>query len=43
MKLSPREEADLYVLRQYVCQMLNLFEMAYRFRIRGIMEASATP
>jgi hypothetical protein len=39
MELPPDEEAKLYVLRQYVCQMLNLFEMAYRFRVRGIMEA----
>jgi hypothetical protein len=39
MELPPRDEAELYVLRQYVCQMLNLFEMAYRFRVRGIMEA----
>ncbi len=39
MELPPRDEAELYVLRQYVCQMLNLFEMAYRFRARGIMEA----
>lgn len=39
VQLTPAEEAELYVLRQYVCQMLNLFEMAYRFRVRGIMEA----
>ena len=39
MQLPPRDEAELHVLRQYVCQMLNLFEMAYRFRVRGIMEA----
>ena len=39
MELPPGEEAELYVLRQYICQMLNLFEMAYRFRVRGIMEA----
>jgi hypothetical protein len=39
LELPPRDEAELYVLRQYVCQMLNLFEMAYRFRVRGIMEA----
>jgi hypothetical protein len=38
VQLSPREETEIYVLRQYVCQILNLFEMAYRFRIRGIME-----
>lgn len=38
VELSPREETELYVLRQYVCQMLNLFEMAYRFRVRGVME-----
>jgi hypothetical protein len=36
--IPPDEEARLHVLRQYVCQMLNLFEMAYRFRLRGIME-----
>jgi hypothetical protein len=38
VELSPRQETELYVLRQYVCQMLNLFEMAYRFRVRGVME-----
>ncbi len=37
--LSPEQNTDIYVLRQYICQMLNLFEMAYRFRARGIMEA----
>lgn len=28
-----------YVTRQYVCQMLNLFEMAVRFRAQGILPA----
>lgn len=26
-----------YIVRQYVCQMLNLFEMAVRFRVQGIL------
>jgi hypothetical protein len=34
----PSNKAEEYILRQYICQMLNLFEMAYRFRERGIME-----
>lgn len=34
------EEIDRYELKQYVCQMLNLFEMAYRFRVDGIMAPS---
>jgi hypothetical protein len=38
-ELSSEQNTDIYVLRQYICQMLNLFEMAYRFRARGIMEA----
>lgn len=34
---SPKKRGDRYQLKQYVCQMLNLFEMAYRFRAEGIM------
>lgn len=33
----PTSELERYQLKQYVCQMLNLFEMAYRFRVEGIM------
>jgi len=36
----PSKEIDRYQLKQYVCQMLNLFEMAYRFRVDGIMAPS---
>jgi len=35
----PHEHTARYQLREYICQMLNLFEMAYRFRVRDIMEA----
>lgn len=38
---TPEEERQsnirIYQLRQYICQMLNLFEMAVRFRIDGIV------
>jgi len=37
---EPQNVADAvqeYRLKQYICQMLNLFEMAYRFRVQGIM------
>jgi len=34
----PKEPKERYQLKQYVCQMLNLFEMAYRFRVSGIMD-----
>lgn len=30
-------EVHDYRVKQYICQMLNLFEMAYRFRVQGIM------
>lgn len=33
----PANEFDQYLLRQYVCQILNLFEMATRFRKEGIV------
>ena len=33
----PVRHADRYQVKQYICQMLNLFEMAYRFRVHGIM------
>jgi len=33
----PASEFDQYLLRQYVCQILNLFEMATRFRKEGIV------
>lgn len=31
------DEVGEYRVKQYICQMLNLFEMAHRFRIQGIM------
>jgi hypothetical protein len=31
------ERVRIYQLRQYICQMLNLFEMACRFRLDGIV------
>src|SRR5262249_55875278 len=34
---TEEEQIEKYVLKQYVCQMLNLFEMAFRFRVQGIM------
>lgn len=38
---TPEQERQhnirIYQLRQYVCQMLNLFEMAVRFRLDGIV------
>jgi MFS family permease len=36
-KSPPRESIRRYLLKQYVCQMLNLFEMAVRFRRQGII------
>lgn len=33
----PAGELDQYLLRQYTCQILNLFEMATRFRKEGIV------
>lgn len=33
----PDNDTEHYQLKQYVCQMLNLFEMAYRFRVDGTM------
>lgn len=32
-------DVDDYILREYICQILNLFEMACRFRRRGIIDA----
>lgn len=34
---TPAAKTQEYRVKQYVCQMLNLFEMAYRFRVQGIM------
>jgi len=34
---KPADEAARYCLRQYVCQMLNLFEMATRFRTSRVL------
>jgi hypothetical protein len=34
---APSDQAERYQVKQYVCQMLNLFEMACRFRIEGIL------
>ena len=34
---SKAEKVQEYCVKQYICQMLNLFEMAYRFRVQGIM------
>jgi hypothetical protein len=37
-KLPPLDIKKEYALKEYVCQILNLFEMALRFRRDGIME-----
>jgi hypothetical protein len=37
----PNKPIERYELKQYVCQMLNLFEMAYRFRLEGILPPAA--
>lgn len=36
-KNAAKDEVLAYSTRQYVCQMLNLFEMAIRFRMQGIL------
>jgi len=35
---APTDALDRYQVKQYTCQMLNLFEMAYRFRAERIMD-----
>lgn len=34
---APADDVLRYRVRQYACQMLNLFEMAIRFRLQGIL------
>jgi len=34
---TPEEKVLAYSTKQYVCQILNLFEMAIRFRMQGIL------
>jgi hypothetical protein len=34
---TEEERVQKYMLKEYICQILNLFEMALRFRIQGIM------